>query len=390
MANVVANFEATKASSISFLCAAMMSLFYIFSVCILIQTSFAIWMLWLSGSSKSSTPAAAPQNEAMSIVICARNEASNLAQNLPLILAQQHTHYEEIVVNDASDDDSDTILQALATQHSNLRIVTIAPSDERNLPGKKHALSKGIAAAQYDNLLLCDADCSPASEQWASIMSNALHHKKQIVAGYGAYLPAPGWLNKFIRWETLHSYLQYSTYAQSGIPYMAVGRNLAVKKELLVEAQAQPLWASMPSGDDDLLIRLMGNKHNVAIIADTEAATNSVAKNNLNEWLAQKQRHLSTGKLYRKHIQILLGVYALSHGLTWLLWLVLWLAGYGYLVSSLMILRCMLTWSLWGITAHNLKESSLIIWLPLCDIGWAIYNLILSPYIFFKTKTTWK
>lgn len=390
LANVVANFEAAKASSISFLCGAMMYLFYIFSASILVQTLYAMWMLWLSGGKKHNSPAATNTPQSLSILICAHNEAQNLAQNLPIVLAQQHTQYEVIVVNDASTDNSASVLQALALQHPQLRIVTIEQNEVRHLPGKKFALSRGLAAAQYNNLLLCDADCSPASNQWASIMVNALQNNKEIVAGYGAYIPSTGCLNKFIRWETLHSYLQYSTYAQSGIPYMAVGRNLAVKKQVLATAQAQPLWASMPSGDDDLLIRLMGNKQNVAIVADTEAATRSTAKNNIKEWLAQKKRHVSTGKLYRKHIQLLLGLYALSHGLTWMLWLVLWLAGYGYLVSSLMILRCMLTWSLWGITAQNLKETSLLLWLPFCDIGWAIYNLILSPYIFFKTKTTWK
>jgi glycosyltransferase involved in cell wall biosynthesis len=368
----------------------MMPLFYVFSICILLQTFFAIWMLWAGGSAKDAARVAEGNAEPLSIIICAHNEAANLAQNLPILLQQSAANYEVIVVNDASEDDSDNILQALSAQYSHLGVVKIGKEEERLLPGKKFALSKGIAAAKNENLLLCDADCMPASERWASLMNNALVGQKEIVAGYGAYAPRKGWLNVFVRWETLHTFLQYSSYAKTGLPYMAVGRNLACKKSVLLQAQADPLWAAMPSGDDDLLIRLMGNKKNVAIVANPSAFTISEAKTSFGEWVHQKQRHVSTGKIYKKHIQLLLGAYGASHGLMWLLWLMLWIGGMGYLISSLMILRCMLVWSLWAIHAENLKEKKLILWLPLCDIGWGIYHLILSPYIFYKTKKQWK
>lgn len=369
----------------------MMTLFYIFSVCVVLQSLFAVWMLWAGGSARyAATISDSHLGQPLSIIVCAHNEAANLAQHLPGILQQSLPHYEVIVVNDASDDDSDNILQALGAQYSHLRVVNIDKEEERLLPGKKFALSRALSAAQYEHLLLCDADCSPASQDWARLMSRALQGTTDIVAGYGAYKPRPGWLNVFIRWETMHTFLQYSSYAKRGLPYMAVGRNLACKKSVLLQAQADPLWAMMPSGDDDLLIRLMGNKNNVAIVADPSAFTISEAKTSFGAWVLQKQRHVSTGKIYKKHIQFLLATYAAAHGLMWLLWLVLWAAGFGYLVSSLMMLRCLLVWSLWAIQSESLKEQRLMIYLPLCDIGWAIYHLILSPYIFFKTKKQWK
>lgn len=358
--------------------------------CILIQTAFAVWMLWTAPSTKNEMEAKDDEYAALSIIICAKNEAKNLQKNLPQILEQSHKNYEVIVVNDASDDDTIEVLENFAAQNNHLKIINIHQNEERNLPGKKFALSKGVAVAKHENVLLCDADCTPASGQWVSLMGKALQHPVEIVAGYGAYGPRKSFLNIFIRWETMHTFLQYSSYARSGLPYMAVGRNLAYKKSLLLEAQTQPLWASMPSGDDDLLIRLKANKHNMAIVANPKTFTISEAKDNFSDWMAQKQRHLSTGKLYKKHIQFLLGIYGASHGLMWLLWLVLWAAGKGYLISSLMILRCLLVWCLWAITAENLKEKKMILFLPFCDIAWAFYNLILSPYIFYKTKKQWK
>lgn len=366
----------------------MMLLFYIFSICIVVQTLYALWMLWASDN-RYRKSAREPHSEGLSIIICAHNEAEQLAQNLTHFLAQDHPQYELIVVNDASDDDSASILAQFCLAHPKLKVVTISPDEHRTLPGKKFALSKGIAAAQYEHLLLSDADCVPASPEWASRMSAALSGDKTIVAGYGAYKINKGWLNVFIRWETMHSFLQYSSYAHSGIPYMAVGRNLACTKTELLAAQQHPMWGSMPSGDDDLLIRLQGHRHNVGTEDAPESFTYSIAKTSFRDWLLQKQRHVSTGKLYKKSRQILLGAYALSHGLMWLLWIILSLSGYGYLISSLMLLRCLLVWSLWGIESLHLKERKLILFLPLCDIGWAIYNLILSPYILYKTKKQW-
>lgn len=367
-----------------------MPLFYIFSVCIALQAIFSIWMLWAAGQTGISNKVSLSKEELpLSIIICARNEAHNLKANLASILNQDYSNYEVIVVNDASEDETETVVANFKEIYPKLVVVTICPDEARTLPGKKFALSKGIAQAKNEHILLCDADCIPATKHWAKIMSAPFHCKKEIVTGYGAYKKTKGWLNTFIRWETLHTFVQYSTYTNSGLPYMAVGRNLAYKKSMLLEAQQHPLWTSMPSGDDDLLIRLMATKRNTVVVSSPEAFTYSNAKNTFKDWILQKQRHLSTGKLYSKPVQFLLSLYAGSHSLMWLSFLVLVAAGYAYLVLTLMLLRCLLSWSVWAIAAGALREKKILLYLPICDLGWAIYNLILSPYIFYKTKKQW-
>lgn len=344
------------------------------------------------GSSSPSGGRQEPVTEhaPVSVIVCAHNEAIHLEQHLPLLLAQDYPSFELIVVNDASTDETAIVLDKWAATDSRLHIVTIKSGTQRLLPGKKWALQHGVAAAQYESLLLTDADCRPASDQWLSLMSLPLQQGRGIAAGYGACIPGKGLLNLFVRWETLHTFIQYSSYTRTGVPYMAVGRNLACKKELLQQAARSPLWASMPSGDDDLLIRETADSSNMVIIADPDAFTFSAAKNSWKDWLAQKQRHVSTGKCYRKSSQLLLGAYGASHGLMWLLFLVLLCCGYGSMVSGMMLLRCLLTWTVWSIAAHSMKERRLFLSLPLCDVGWALYNFALSPYIFFKNKQRWK
>lgn len=365
-----------------------MTLFFICSACILLQILFAVWMLWAGPSSPGTGGREEQTDRPLSIIVCARNEGSNLRKNLNAILQQDHPHFEVIVVNDRSEDDTVAVLESFSA-YPNLVCIHIPATEQASLPGKKFALSKGLAAAKYEQLLLCDADCMPATTAWARLMSAPLHHKTEIVAGYGAYERHKGWLNIFIRWETLHTFIQYCSFARSGMPYMAVGRNLACTKSILQQAQEHPLWASMPSGDDDLLMRIAANRRNTGIVQAPAAFTCSTPKLTFAAWLAQKQRHLSTGKLYRPYIKLLLGLYGFSHGLMWVLFAILCLAGNAYLVSTMMLLRCLLSWSVWATSALAMREKSLLLFLPLCDVGWALYNLVLSPYILFKTKKQW-
>lgn len=346
-----------------------------------------------------STPLAAgvqSRPEPVSVVICARNEALNLKKNLPAILQQIYTNdagknlYEVIVVNDASDDDTEKLLYEMEQEYSHLWHITIAPDDERNLPGKKFALHHGVAYATYHRLLFTDADCRPASRHWLAAMVAPINEGKQIVCGFGGYDRRPGLLNAFIRWETLHTFLQMAGYARAGKPYMAVGRNLACTKEIFLRAENSEAWSAVPSGDDDLLMACCAEEANTAVVAVPEAHTFSEAKLTWTSWLHQKQRHLSTGKYYKEEIKLLLALYAGTHALGWVIYPVLMISGAWPVALSLWGLRCAVYWVLQMAAAKKLSEKHLSPWLPFCDAGWAIYNFVLSPYIFLKNKRQWK
>jgi cellulose synthase/poly-beta-1,6-N-acetylglucosamine synthase-like glycosyltransferase len=332
----------------------------------------------------------------VSVIICAKNEAENLRQNLPATLAQRYTNeagnplFEVVVVNDGSEDLTEQILAEVSSKYSHFRYISIPPHTERKLPGKKEALSKAISVARHDILLMTDADCMPATEHWLQHMVAPLHQGKSIAAGYGKFRQAAGWLNAFIRWETMHTFLQYSSYAKAGRPYMAVGRNIACTKEALLMAQQSEAWAKLPSGDDDLLINTAGTKDNIAIVSNPEAFTISEAKATYADWVAQKQRHFSTGKYYRPVNWLLVGGYAVVHALTWLLFFLLLIIGDRDTVLIAMALRSLPVWIIWYEAAKQTKERNLAMLFPLMDIGWMIYNFAFSPYVLWKNKRQWK
>ncbi len=397
-------------------------LFWVFTCCILVQCVYACYFFWAAFPLKF--PQAAPKKPdssvlsalidgtnnskkighelPVSIIICARNEAGNLQKNLPAIFAQRYENaggernFEVIVVDDCSDDETAAVLSEFAAFFPELRIVTILPHEDRTLPGKKYPLSRGMAIAKHEFLLLTDADCYPATNFWISEMMIPLSvsgSHGQIVGGYGKLATGKGLLNAFSRWETLHTFLQFTGYAAKGLSYMVVGRNLACRKNVLLSAQQSPLWKVTPSGDDDLLVRLttdmFHDRRTVQICRSVTSATISQAKESWRGWMRQKQRHVSTGKLYRPQIQALLGGYALTHTLVWVLIITLLFTRFAVPAMLLMLVRCAIYWIIWARAAKQLEEPGLTYYFPLFDIGWMVYNFVLSPFIFWKNKQQW-
>ncbi len=253
------------------------------------------------------------QTHPVSVIICARDEAANLAKNLPGSLVQQYrTTHEVIVVNDNSFDDSKYLLEAFQKEFKQLHVVELK-QEAMLISGKKFPLSMGIKAAKYEIVLLTDADCVPASEFWIDKMQATYDDNTEIVLGYGAYHKKSGLLNKIIRWETMHSALQYFSYSLAGLPYMGVGRNLSYKKTIFFRHKGFSAHNKLASGDDDLFINMAATSKNTKINIDPDTFTLSEPAKSWRQWIKQKSRHYSTGKYYKAWHQFLLGLYSFSH-----------------------------------------------------------------------------
>jgi biofilm PGA synthesis N-glycosyltransferase PgaC len=247
------------------------------------------------------------QNEPVSVIICARNEAMNLERFLPEILTQDYPEFEVIVVNDRSTDHTEEVLSRLTEEHPHLRFTSI-PVNQHQAPGKKLALTLGMKSATHSIVLLTDADCRPSGPHWIRQMVRHLYGDTQIVLGYGAYLKEKGLLNLLIRYETVFTAMQYLSFAISGWPYMGVGRNLAYRKEVFFEGKGFARHYHLASGDDDLFVNEHARKGNTAVEYQPGSHTLSIPKSNLGAWIKQKRRHVSAGSMYRRASRLRLGL----------------------------------------------------------------------------------
>lgn len=248
----------------------------------------------------------------VSVIVCGRNEEENFKKNLSSLLTQNYREFEIVAVNDQSIDNSKDVLEEFQKHYKNLRLVDVQEND-RFWNGKKYGLTLGIKAAAYDNLLFIDADCVPASKDWITEMASGFgNNNKEIVLGYGAYEKQKGFLNKVIRFETLHSAIQYFSWALWGMPYMGVGRNLAYTRPLFYAQRGFVPHMYVPMGDDDLFINAAGTNKNTTAVYTKESFTLSAPKTHYKDWFVQKRRHISTSKFYKGKHKMALGFYGFT------------------------------------------------------------------------------
>lgn len=324
----------------------------------------------------------------VSIIICARNEAENLRRHLPHFLNQNYRSFEILVVNDNSSDQTKEVLLDFQRKNPKLRVLNI---DTDTLPGKKSALTKGIEASKFDILLLSDADCIPTSEHWLQLMQSAIRQNIEIGIGYSPYRKQPGWLNRFIRFETVYTATQYLSFALAGIPYMGVGRNLAYHKSIFNRSGGFRRHMDIASGDDDLFINQVAHSTNTSIVLKPGAFVVSEPKTTWKSYYYQKSRHLTTGRQYRPLHKVLLGALSASHAGHYLAGMLFFLAGGSVsLVCLIYLVRMGVVVWLYRRIMKNLDDLSLWPWVPVLDLAFLGYYFAFAPVLITGKVKQWK
>lgn len=126
---------------------------------VVINLAFAIRSLVISARSNAAiepapVPRVAPE---LSIIVPARNEARQIEQCVRSLLAQDYPHFEILVVDDRSHDDTAAIVARLAAEDPRVQLIGGEP-----LPagwvGKPWALHQAAQRARGEWLLFTDAD----------------------------------------------------------------------------------------------------------------------------------------------------------------------------------------------------------------------------------------
>lgn len=313
----------------------------------------------------------------VSVIICARNEGQNIIDLLPKILNQDYPNFEVVVVNDASWDETGDELDEMRKIYPNLQVVTITESMHYR-PGKKFALTLGIKKAQFEHLVLTDADCSPASRNWLKNMALAFANHNELVLGVGSFVPQPTLVNVLMRFENFLTGTFYLSFAKAGFPYMGVGRNMAYTKELYNKVGGFKKHYHVVSGDDDLFVKEAATSKNTSISIAGDAHMISKAPATWSAWWKQKKRHYTTSGHYRFTTKIMLGLYPLAV-LLFLVGVIGMLVFENLLYISLSVLFFKLMLQLSIFRGAFKKQGDQFIWLfsPLLEVLLIINQFIL-------------
>jgi len=373
-----------------------------------------------------------PNHAPVSVIICAKNELENLKKFLPAILEQDYPEFEVLIVNDGSTDDTQQWLEDFSKQDARLRVIE-NHSSEKNLLGKRSALKKGIEAARYELVLLTDADCKPASNQWIKLMasltpapppkerevqsslpsSDTSKNEIEIVLGFSPLFPenkhtydavgtpsplerggvrqfSNGFLNRFIRYENFLTALYYLSFTLLKMPYMGVGRNLLYRTSVTRTIGALEHHSGLISGDDDLTVNRIATGRNTTLMIHPNAHVLTVSPESLRAFIHQKRRHYSTGFHYQSQHQLVLGTLYGSQILFNVTAIALLMNGFMLLPTlSIFIIKNILQTLLYGKAMRKLNVHNLWIFTPVFDLCMSAFFLTLGGLSLFKTKT-WK
>jgi len=106
----------------------------------------------------------------ISIIVPCHNEGDNARETIEQLLLQNYPDFEIIAINDASTDTTKEILDQLAIQHEQVRVIHF----EKNM-GKAAAMNMGAMASKREFLICIDGDALLDEDAAACIMPHFIH-----------------------------------------------------------------------------------------------------------------------------------------------------------------------------------------------------------------------
>ncbi|MDR3366019.1 MAG: glycosyltransferase [Prevotellaceae bacterium] len=319
----------------------------------------------------------------VSIVICSKNEQHNLKKNLPLFLRQDYPHFEVVVVNDGSTDESEMLLYELKQEYTNLQITTIE-QDRKFVHDRKLAITVGIKAARYDAIIFTEPDCTPNSDKWLSAMQHAFGKGGEVVISYCRSTSRRGIAGKIMRSDSVFSALFSLCAAIKGKPYRGSIKNMGLSQALFFRNKGFASYSAYPRSEETVFLCRNANRKNTRVTLAHDAILASSQKLTFGQWFQQKCIYtslLTIGKRGKKHINtemasrvlFLLCVAALA-GIAALRQTYLPIAA----AAPLILIRFAAKVAVFYRATKKLQEHGMLIWLLLYDI--------FSPVLAFVTS----
>ena len=328
-------------------------------------------------------------NKKVTVIVVARNEATNIADCLKSIAAQNYPLqlFEILLADDHSEDKTVEIAESLGIE--NLKII-----QNTALKGKKQLLSFALSKAEGELIICTDADCL-VPQNWI----------KGFVAAYteqnAKFIAAPVLFNEsksfFKKFQAL-DFTGMMAITGAGISgkylYMCNGANLAYPKSVFEELGGFEGIDSKASGDDMLLMQKIAKKYpdNIVYLKHHKAAVMTEAEHSLANFWRQRLRWASKSGDYPQKTA------TLQLGLVWLFMFFILLnivAGFFnpnffIVLLTLFVVKIISDYILLSrATAYFSQKRLMKIFLPSVFLHW-IYILTVGFVSMFKIKYSWK
>jgi cellulose synthase/poly-beta-1,6-N-acetylglucosamine synthase-like glycosyltransferase len=248
---------------------------------------------------KSIKPDVTKSNIAFSIVVPFRNERDQL----PLLwksvasLDYPRDRFEILFVDDASEDDSEAILEALGGKQSSQTPLDyrILENERQSGSPKKDAITTAIKQAKYPWILTLDADCQAPATLLTAYCSGIETSQCVLLCGPVLYQSNTSLLQRFQQYDGLT--LQLVATGGFGLqrPILCNGANMVFMKSAFYEVGGYEGNNHIASGDDIFLLEKMRREFpdQIGFLKSTAAIVETRPQPNWGELILQRVRWAS-------------------------------------------------------------------------------------------------
>ena len=236
----------------------------------------------------------------VSVVVVLNDSLLFVEETLPLLLEQDYDLFEVVVVDNGSSVEVVEALEIQQARYPHLKCTRINP-DPKFKTRRKLALTVGIKAARFPNLIFTETQCVPASEKWLAMMAKGFT-TGEVVVGYTGIAPKKGFSNRLIRCARLMVSMRALSSAIRGNAYKAQATNMGFTSKLYFDNRGYN-YLNLNVGDDDLFVRKIGNRQNTAVVINPKATVQEEFHGGLGRWWNERRYHTYTFRHYPRGVK---------------------------------------------------------------------------------------
>lgn len=235
------------------------------------------------------------------VVVYAHNDGAYLEKFLPYLMNQNYPEYEVIVVNDSSVDNSSEVISQMLTRYDNLR-QTFIPEGSRNVSRRKLAIMLGVKAAKHELIVVTNANCCPAGQDWLLLMCRNFTPDTDVVIGYSRpkYKKDRKFGKNYRVYDNVTDSVQYLSSDVNGYPFRGTNDNLAYRRSAFFANNGFHRSLMLHYGDDDLFVSEIANAENTRVELNPDAMMTACYGNYKAVHAELKLRHDFTAKRLRR------------------------------------------------------------------------------------------
>lgn len=236
-------------------------------------------------------------NPPISVIVTVRGEnEAFLVDELPLLMSQEYSAFEVVIVYIGNDTDYYDQLVDIQTNYSNLRLTKIG-GNERIYISTKQALNVGIKSAQYEALLFTTTGSMPCSEKWISTMAKGFERGLTVVGPAVPRFEKRGLKSYLMRLVEFHRNRNAMVRAIGGRLYYAPRSNFGFTRRLYNSTRGYN-HLSYDIGDNDLYMQEIATAKRTAVVLSPNAVVSEERPESWHEWMEWMRYYDTTQREY--------------------------------------------------------------------------------------------